>query len=398
MPESLLSKSPIFVPKPQDSDITNLGLKFPATMMDATIVRWRPDAAARIATSSELFIVNPVTHFLLYKDSKELKSFKKLPYPHGIRFEDLHGNPELRSEKLIRPAIEFQLAKNSGIVIAPFFFTEDDNGAKFNLNLTMLSESIRHFQSQKIQKPLFSMIYIGNAILTNSSAIINVVDRYTDEMYQKAVSGYVVAIDNFDAKRMSVESLCGLAKLVFLLSLGNKPVFVKSIGTFGEVLGAIGAAGFVGDKETMSVEYLQERPKFFGRPKNWVYLPEMLDHANEAEVRKIGYKCPCPACGGGIAMDATSRKRHLLYSRIKAMDELSKRIPDKRIDYMKNRLGQAVDFVDYCVRKHRSPFEKTRLALVKWGQVLDFAKTLKRAEKDSSFEKALLADLDSKTA
>lgn len=394
MPESLLSKSPIFVPKPWDSDVANLGLRLPAVMVDATIARWRPDAATRLAASTDLFIVNPVTHFLLYKDSRELKNFKKLPYPHGVSFEKLHSEPELRVDKLIKPVVEFQIAKNAGVVVAPFFYAEDDNGAKFNFNLTMLAETIRFLRDQKITKPLFATIYIGNTILTSPVAIGHVVDRYTDEGLDETVKGFFVAIDNFDAKRASIEALSGLTKLVFLLSLTNKPVFIKSIGSFGEVLSAIGAAGFIGDRETISVEYLQERPKFFGRPKNWFYIPEMLEHANEAEARKIGYKCSCPACSGGIAMDPTSRKRHLLYSRLAAMDELSKRSPDRRIDYMKNRLGEAIDFVDSCVKKYRSPFEKTHL--LKWTQVLESAKTLKRAGQDAEFEKALLADLDSK--
>jgi hypothetical protein len=363
-------------------------------MMDAHIAEWRLSVAKQLAAVSKLFFVNPVTYFLLYKDAKEGKNFKKLPYPHGVGFEKLHSDPDFRIEKLVKPSIEIQLAKNADVVIAPSFFAEDENSAKFNLNLTMLAETIRYLRDQKIEKPLFALIYIGNTVFTRRVAINYIVDRYTDEGFDNAIRGYFVVIDKFDTRKTDAESLFGLAMLIYRLSFEGKLAFSMSIGAFGEILSAIGAAGFVGDKETASVDYLQKRPKAFGRPKNWLYIPEIFDYANDAEVRRIVYKCKCPACGGSVAMDTITKKRHLLYCRMQSMDDLSKQNPEKRIDFMKNRVERAIDFVDFCVNKYNSPFKKTHLA--NWRKVLESAKLLKQTEKDAELEKALLADLETK--
>lgn len=383
--------SPIFVPKPIDSDCADLGLRFPMAMIDAHITEWRPDVAKKILSVSDLLIINPVTHYLLYGNTPI--SFKKLPYPHDLSFEKLHSEPELRVEKLIKPSIEFQLAKNAGALLAPYFDAEDDNSAKFNLNLTMLSETIRFLRNEKIQKPLYAMIYAGNGVLARPLSINNIVARYTDGEFNDAVTGYFIAIDQFNAKLADIGSLLGLAKLVHLLAKEGKLVFVKSIGSFGEVLGALGSAGFVGDKETISVEYLKEKG-FPGRPVNRIYIPEIFDTANDTEARKIGYKCGCTACGGARAADITAKKRHLLYCRLDATSRLSKQAPEKRIKFMTDRIDAAIDFVDSCVKNHDSPFKKTHL--LKWKQVLASAKVLTEATKNAEFEKALMADLDAK--
>ncbi len=377
MNKPLLSQSVIFIPKPLDSGITELGLKFPAVMLDAHIAEWRPKVAKRIPSISELLIVNPVTYYLLYKNTP--KSFKKLPYPHGATFEKLHSEPEFRFEKLIQSSVEYQLAKKADIIVAPYFFTEDDNSAKFNLNLTMLSETIQFLQNKNIKKPLFGMIYIGNAVLTKGLSVSNIVARYTDGEYSNAVKGYFVAIDNFDSRMEDVDSLIGLTKLIHLLAKEDKIIFAKSIGAFGEVLGAIGSSGFVDDKETMSVEYLKEKTNY-GRPKNRLYIPEIFDNANDTEVQNIKYKCNCLACNGSVAKDVVSKKRHSLYRRTDAMNELSTQPSEKKVSFMKNRIDQAIDFIDYCVKNHRSLFKKTHL--LKWKQVLESAEVLAKTTKN----------------
>ena len=71
-----ISQLPIFIPKPLDSEIAELGLKYPAVLMDSHHIEWRSEVAKKIVKVSDLFIVNPVTHFLLYKDARNGKNFK----------------------------------------------------------------------------------------------------------------------------------------------------------------------------------------------------------------------------------------------------------------------------------------------------------------------------------
>lgn len=396
MNNPLISRSPIFIPKQLDSDIAGLGIQYPAILMDSHIVAWRPSVAKNMQATSELFIVDPVTHFMVYKAAREGKNFKKLPYPKKFEVEKLYSDPVFRTRKFVNPCIDTQLRQGAGIVIAPYLFAEDADDTKFGLNISMIAESIRYVRDNEIDKPLFVMIHIGSSVLTRPTVINYIVDRYSEgEGFESSIRGYFVIINELDCRRTYKEPLLGLANLVFKLSR-NKYVFVKYIGAFGEILSAIGAHGFIsglGVGETSSVKNLQRSPKGFGRTSDWVYIPELFDYAKDDEVRKIGYKCSCKACKGSIARDSSSKKRHFLYRRMETMAALSKLNRVERIEFMKGRLEDAIKLIDNYINKYSSPFKRAHLK--NWRDVLVSAKSWCHEEKDDGLDK-LLADLDSK--
>lgn len=394
MAKSLLSQSPVFIPKLRDVKITELKLQFPAVLMDSHNIEWRPNVAKKIREVSKLFIVNPVTHILMFRDARNTPNFKKLPYPLKVEAEKLYSDASFRTEKLVKPCIEDQLKKGAGIVIAPFLFAEDTDDTKFVLNITMLSESIRYMRAQKINKPLFAMIHIGNSVLTRSIVINYIIDMYT-EGFEKDLQGYFIVINDLDCRKTNEETLLGLSKLVFDLSK-NKIVFVKRIGAFGEVLSAIGASGFssgLGTGETLSIKNLQESPKGFPKRSDWIYVPELFDYVNDEEVKKIRYKCRCPACKGSVARDFSSKSNHFLYRRLERMDTLSKfRDGTKRIDFMINCLEDAIKRASYYIKKYGSPLKTGHL--VSWRNILESTKTWSHEDADDMLSK-LLSDLES---
>lgn len=396
MAKFLLSQSPIFIPKVRDQKIAELGLKYPAVIMDSHHIEWRSNAVKKIFEVSKLFIVNPVTHFLMFRAARETVNFKKLPYSMKVEAEKLYSDASFRMDKLVIPCIDDQLKKGASIIIAPFLFAEDTDDTKFGLNITMLSESIRHMRSQKISKPLFAMIHIGSSVLSRHMVINYIVDMYT-EGFEKDLQGYFIVIDDLDCRKATEETLLGLAKLVFDLSK-KKRVFIKRIGAFGEVLSAIGASGFssgLGEGETLSIKNLQEAPKGFSKRSNWTYIPELFDYLNDDEIKKIRYKCGCAACKGSVARDFASKRHHFLFTRMERMSKLSTiSSRTKRTDYMKNLLDDATKLAGGYIKRYGSHVKMSHLT--NWRNILESTKTWSDKDDDDMLNE-LLSDLKSPT-
>lgn len=394
MTKSLFSQTPIFIPKVRDQKIAELGLKYPAVIMDSHNIEWRPKAAKKIFDVSKLFIVNPVTHFLMCRDARNGTNFKKLPYSKKVEAEKLYSDASFRMDKLVIPCINDQLKKGANIIIAPFLFAEDTDDTKFGLNITMLSESIRYLRTQKINKPLFAMIHVGNSVLSRHVVINYIIDMYT-EGFEKDVQGYFIVINDLDCRKTAEETLLGLAKLVFDLSQ-KKMVFIKRIGAFGEVLSAIGASGFssgLGEGETLSIKNLQESPKGFSKRSDWTYIPELFDYVNDDEIKKIRYKCRCSACDGAVASDFASKRNHFLFRRLDRMSKLSTfSSRTKRTDFMINLLDNAIKLAGGYNKRYGSPLRMSHL--VNWRNILEFTKTW-GDKRDDDMLNELLSDLES---
>ena len=303
-------------------------------------------AQAAAKSGADVFIVNPVTHRMLFKDAKEKSSFKKLPYPKNINAEKLYSDPEFRMEKIIKASVEYQIKRGASLVIAPYLFAEDTDDTKFVLNLTMLSETIKYLKDNKINLPLFAMIHIGSRAFTKTIIINSIIDRYR-EGFEDNIQGFIITVDELDDRKASEESLSGLAYMAFQLSKGHD-VLVNSIGGFGEILSVLGCCGFIsglGTGETTSVKILQDTPrKIKGRSHEWTYIPEIFDYAHDSEVKKIGYKCSCSACNGAVPVDIPSKMRHFLFRKIEIMSALRNMNSRDRINFMKERIDKALDY------------------------------------------------------
>jgi len=395
MKKNIFKNKPIFIPKSLDSKLADLGMQFPAILMDGHNIEWRPGVLKAIRPVADVFIVNPVTHRMLFKDAKEKSSFKKLPYPKNINAEKLYSDPEFRMEKIIKASVEYQIKRGASLVIAPYLFAEDTDDTKFVLNLTMLSETIKYLKDNKINLPLFAMIHIGSRAFTKTIIINSIIDRYR-EGFEDNIQGFIITVDELDDRKASEESLSGLAYMAFQLSKGHD-VLVNSIGGFGEILSVLGCCGFIsglGTGETTSVKILQDTPrKIKGRSHEWTYIPEIFDYAHDSEVKKIGYKCSCSACNGAVPVDIPSKMRHFLFRKIEIMSALRNMNSRDRINFMKERIDKAHETVRFYKRKHQSPFKSNHLVV--WKNILEEAKHWTYDESDDRLDD-LLKDLESK--
>lgn len=394
MPNETFPKTPIFIPKVMESTIVDLGITFPAVLMDSHHIEWRKKVQEKVIEVCTTFIVDPVTYHLLYPDARLRKNFKKLPYVDGLTPETLYSSPTERLDKLIKPCIEDEKAKGASVYIAPSLFAEDTDDTKFVTNLSLLSETIRYVRSQNDDTPIFASINIGSSVLNRPVVINYIVDMYTEE-FDGNVAGYFLCINDFDARKANFQQLIGLANLVFKLSC-FKDVFVKQIGGFGEVLCAIGASGYVsglGEGETFSVKNLEKRVKGFGRDGGWTYVPEIFDHANDVELKKIGYTCPCQYCHGAFATTPSDKKLHILTRKLEVVDALSGMDRDAKIDYMTSKVDDAIKAVAGYTRNFASPFKLSHLQ--NWVAVLKEAKGWECSAQQSPEElNQLLSELE----
>lgn len=370
--KSLFKTLPIFIPRVMDTTIAELGTKFPALLMDSHHIEWRKGVVEKVSGLTDMFIVDPVTVHLLYPDARKKKNFAKLPYPSDIEPEALYSNATDRLEKVIKPAVNDQLSKSAGAIIAPSFYAEDTDDIKFSLNLTLLSETLRYVDQQKIDKPVFGNICIGKSALYRNAVINYMVNLYRDEFKNK-LAGYLVSVNDFDAEKADLDQLLGISAFVFKLSNGSD-VFVKHMGGFGEVLCAIGASGFsssLDGGETFSVKNFEERTNGFGR-NGWTYVGEIFDHVNDTELKKIGYTCSCPHCAGSIPASKKDKKLHYLHQRLEAMQSLQPLNRDQKIDLMITKLEQAISTVVSYRRQFAVPLNPNYLQ--NWLSVLKDAK------------------------
>jgi hypothetical protein len=372
--KSLFNTLPIFIPRVMDTTLSEFGAKLPALLMDSHHIGWRKGVVKTIVGLSDVFIVDPVTVHLLYPDARKRKNFMKLPYPSDIEPEVLYSNATDRLEKVIKPAVNDQLSKDGGIIIAPYFYAEDTDDSKFSLNLTLLSETIRYLEQQQVDKPIFANICIGEGALYRNAVINYMVNLYRDEFKEK-LSGYMVSINDFDAEKADLNQLLGLSALVFKLSNGND-VFIKHMGGFGEVLCAIGASGFsssLDGGEIFSVKNFEQRTYGFGRKGGWTYVSEIFDHVNDTELGRIGYTCSCPHCGGSLPSSKKDKKLHYLHQRFEAMKSLQPLNREQRIDFTIARLNQAISTVVSYQRQYAVSLSSNYLK--NWLAVLKDAKS-----------------------
>lgn len=393
--DELKNAYPIYIPKVRDGSVLETGIRFKALLAESPILNQVKKLAKIFPASTDVFIVNPCTHKLFFKETNENKNFKSIGYPK-TEYEDLYGNSDKRNS-IVKSAFDDQNKKNSSVLVAPFLFSEDVDGIRFNTNLTLLTDSIHFLKKNPTDKPLLGVVYVGNSVLKRAVAINNIIDRYTDENIGKYLKGILVSIDELDCENADLESLIGLARLIFRLS-EKTTVFVNNIGVFGEILCVVGAQGYIsgaGEGERSSIKDLQipkGQKKMKYRPRT--YIPELFDYINDEEAKNIDYKCSCDACKNDRPKDALTKKLHILHTRQRDMSRLHNIRKDERIDWMKGRLKDA----QKLVKKYQDEFGASlkNNHLLKWSDVLESVKNWRSSVEDEKELDILLKEIDSK--
>ncbi|TAK95883.1 hypothetical protein EPO05_03225 [Patescibacteria group bacterium] len=389
---AIFEKEPIFIPKLQDQKIFEAGFSFPAVLMDASHVIWRPKAAKKVKESAGVFIVDPSTHCMLFNEAKGKENFKKLSYPADVQPEKIYSDSSFRRENVIIPAVDNQVKMGADIIIAPYFFAMDTDDIKFGINISMIAETIRYVEEKGIDKPIFVKIQIGNNVLCRPSIVNYIVDRYRDDFSDK-IGGYFISFDELDCKNATEDTLGGLAYMSFQLSEG-KNVIIQRIGPFGEIISSIGLTGFssgLGDGESLVVKNLEKSPQGWSNKVKKTYIPEVFDKVNDEIVKKIGYKCSCAACQGSFPVGEQAKKQHFVHRKMEIMDALSKLDRPQKIALMEEKLTKAIKLAETYNRKFA--IDLKTIHLKRWLNVLQLAKNWSYEKDDDELDK-LLQDLE----
>ena len=375
---------PAFVPRVQDLNVTKCGIEFPMIIMDSRHAAWRAPVARKIREITERLVIDPATDMLLFKGASEGVNIKRLGYPEKMDVNLLFGEPKTRS-KVIETCVADQQSKNADVIIPPYFYADDPNALAFNLNLTMLSETIKYMANQKMTQPIYAYIEIGNTFLTRPTMINMVVDRYLDN--KKELSGFLVTINDLDCRKADEDLLFGLTTLIRQLAQEHE-VFINYIDCFGEVLVALGASGYssgLTTGEVFSAKNFQESAKdrrFKKQEKTFV--PELLGYLNDEAVKKVNYKCNCSACNGAYPKSTEAKKKHYVLTKYAALEQMQSLSLPQRIDFMKEKLSSSQEFTRRVKRMGVNP---KNAWIGKWSTVLMDAANANPNRDDSDLDK-----------
>ncbi len=392
--DTLLSE-PTFIPKINDKTVIKSGLPFTAVLIDAHIVASKLPLVEEVREKIKDIIIDPVTYFIQFEESRLKSSFQKLPYSTVDNVQKLYSDPTYRLNSLVIPTIDFQYANNSSIVIAPYLCSGDINSTVFSTNLTLLGETITNMEGRTEKKPLFAPICIGSHILADAKMVNFVVDCYKDESIYGKIDGYFILVNDLDDRQASTDVLLGLANLVYQLSR-EKKVVVNKLGGFGEILNIIGSDAFVSSPaagETFSMKQLQTKSQDIrGRNhKLWTYVPELFDYINEVELAadRINYQCDCPACTDTLGLDslASQRKVHFLFKRMESIKALEGKTRDVKIKEMLKKLDAGIALAQGYMTKFGSDLKINHI--YRWKSVLESSVAWNYEEDDEELGKLL---------
>jgi len=378
-------KTPTFIPKLGQTEASFVkGKKIKAIVMDAHIVAQFPKPVKEIKKAANIFIIDPVTNFFIensYKDKpvlSRLPTAPKTPYKVQLLLTD-EGT---RKYKMVQESITYQIKNGSDIIIIPYIYADSIDDSKFGINLSMVSDALNLLEKEKISLPRYAMINIGGSILKDISRLNQLIDRYHSDFGNK-LSGFFLMINQFDCRKADEESMLGLAHLSFYLAENNKDVILLKMGDFGEILCAIGATGYsssLAGGESFNAERLSKILDGRGRNhKEFTYTQEVFDYLNDEVLKKIGYKCYCGFCNGGIPKGFNTTKSHFLEKKLQRMNELSKLNREQRIDFLILKIEEGIKIaIQYNTQFGLSI--KTDF-LLKWKKVLLTAKNWNYAGK-----------------
>jgi len=360
-----------------------------ASLLPANIAFWKKDRPfiESMRQGCHTLIIDPMTHAFTYPGYLDKQTYRKLPYapPQPLSANILLSDPG-KLKDFTNKVLIFQKEMGAGVFVAPYFYTRDLDDARLIANLRMVQEAAQ-FLSQLGQKlPLYAWICIG-AVVMQSPTQVNEIARLYCEL---PVKGYMITVEDFDDRFVNAEALMGLTRLLQRLKDG-KDVIVCSIASFGQVLTAFGANGFsagIGWLETFREATLQPgRPAFAADriPRaRYYYLPELLsyihpddleaifDEKTGSDIMRDDYKCQCEVCihcPKGFAESVKDKKRHFIIRRQQEMKELSEIAPDKRPQFMRDRIKLALELANIIEEEMliRIPTEH----FVRWIAIID---------------------------
>lgn len=326
----------------------------------------------------DVLIIDPVTHAFSYRGYLEKPTFMNLPYAPGAPLDAAGLRDQARVRGFVEQVLQYEVDVGADILVAPYLYTRDMDDGRLPANNRMIAEALRF---RRDGRPIYAMVCVAGSVLESPVQTQDLIRQYREP----DVDGYLVMIENFDDRQVPAEMLMGMARLVQGLSR-ERDVVVCSIAAYGQVMTALGANGFsagVGWLETFRESNLQ--PGRTGFPADrahrsqFYYVPELLSYLPPDAVPTIfgdggsetarAYLCTCQVCTNGLPQDAADKKRHFMYRRRQEMADLAEVEPARRLAYIRDRLGLALELAAAIEEEAlvRVPTEH----FVRWIAVID---------------------------
>ncbi len=385
-----------YVPIVKDSVVNDYGIDSEAVILHASHIMWRPNVLPKLKEKFKV-VIDIETNRLVTADANKSDSYKQLPYNiESANLEKIFTDSTFRLQKLVEPAVQFQIDNGSEIIMAPYLMFNEWRSRTFTVNSELIADTINHLAGRNnTDKPLYAVINISNDALRSIESTSYIKDRYLE--FAEHVRGYIIIPDTYDERNGDPSNSLNLARLVHGLKIAGKDVWVFPIGGFGQVLQALGANNFgsgIFGKETSSVAMFDNDGDIYSRGDRWIYHPGIFVYVNAAALQNSGYTCSCAACNGGVAATLALKKKHDALVRIESAKALLAIPEADRLTYIKGKIEEAIIAVRDYDRQKFGP--KSAYYLEKWLGVIDAALTWPATvEEDDELLDDLLGELDS---
>lgn len=381
-------KHPVFIPQVGSGLLLSGELSYALVCAEDAFTKNRKNIFAKALSHAEKPIIYPSTNRIVVENASTV-GMQDLPYfiPSGDA-QKLYIDADYRLNKFVIPCINFQLEHNPAAVIAPFVHSEGPHSQSFNINISLLVDSVRHLVAINNSLPIYGVIPISAGTLLDLPAIDYLIGRYIDDF--PSVEGYFVLVDSLKEKTANEFTLKGLVHLIHHLSSEKRVVPLK-FGILGEVLVYVGANGYSSGLESGESFSMNNYTAPVGPRRTrakWTYVPEIMGYLNDEDVLKIDYETSM----GKLPLDAAEKKMHIFSCKVSRMAELSGMDQDDLLSYGEERIKKAMDQAQKWRSDHGLRIETGHLN--RYLEMIRFAKIITTIGEETVDLDKLLAGLD----
>ena len=312
-----------------------------------------------LRSSGITFTTDPATNRLIYTAFSKTVGVQELPYSSGdevtpIQKKDFHAISQV--QEYVKKVLDFQIQNGVTELAAPFFFAKNTSDEWFNINLKLLKEAIDYRDAYHKDLPIWAGI------------CMNVEGWHDDDEKNAILNRYVKT--NPDGFFVYGDPICNQSNLTQLFHYGDLlrklqssssvPVVACRVSGLGLILLSAGVSGIssgMGALDNFKESILCDTQEGYAADPRY-YISELLSMVSlkkgvttkltAISKSTIGskLKCGCKFCVdiSSGAVSHRNMKLHFLQRRREEIDELAKIDPKDRLNYIGDRIEQALKY------------------------------------------------------
>ncbi len=362
-----------YIPSVNDGKIVDYGIQSEFVFLKASTAARSAGTLEKLKSSHKV-IIDPETNKLHANSAARAQGYNTLPYVSSCTdLTQLLGNSSYRLSNLVQPCVTFQVDVGSIFITAPYLLTNDWRSNTFITNIELLVDTHGNVVRNHLGDKVVCVINVTKQILADTESINYIINRYTEDHLDK-IEAFIINADDLDDRDCDESILIGLARLTHYLG-EEKPVIVKPVGGFGEILMAIGASGYssgIHAAETFALANVTEDGFVPQRGQGWTYVPELFNYMQQNDLVTAGYTCGCPVCANGLPATSEEKKKHYLEVKMRRANEIISTPKAERVLLLRQRLDDARSLAR-AMRSSHGVGPRSTVYFEKWIAVLDQA-------------------------